>query len=113
MSSSHPETAIFLNDSINDAKKKLSNTFTGGRPTAEEQRKLGGNPKICKKFELDKFHLKNSKELEMVLENCVSGKWLCGECKQYTIKYITEFLEEHQRKAADSKKTAEKIVYGK
>lgn len=113
MSSSNPETAIFLNDSLKDVKKKISNTFTGGKPTAEEQRKLGGNISICKKFEVDKFHLKNSKELGKICENCVGGKWLCGECKQYTIQYVSDFLEEHQRKTADAKKTAEKIVYGK
>lgn len=113
MSSSQPETAIFLNDSIKDSKKKLSNTFTGGRPTAEEQRKLGGNISICKKFEFDKFHLKDSKELSKIRENCLSGKWLCGECKLYTIEYVSKFLEEHQKKRADNLEKAEKMAYGK
>ncbi len=112
MSSSHPETAIFLNDSEQDAKKKISNCFTGGRPTAEEQRRLGGKPEICKKYKLDLFHLESDAKLKDILEKCKSGQRLCGECKKLTIDYLGKFLKEHQAKAKKNLPKAKKIVYG-
>lgn len=44
MSSSEPETAIYLSDAPQEAAEKIKKAFTGGRDTEEEQRKLGGRP---------------------------------------------------------------------
>ena len=46
MSSSMPETTIFLNDSMKTIEKKIKSSFSGGQPTVEEHRKKGGNPDI-------------------------------------------------------------------
>src|SRR5881409_2018494 len=50
MSSSKPETAIFATDTEKATRQKISNAFTGGRATVEEQRRLGANPYICSVF---------------------------------------------------------------
>jgi len=113
MSSSKPETAIFLNDSIKDAERKIRRAFTGGRPTIEEHRKLGGIPEIDKVYELLKFHYPDSKKLLKIEEDYRAGKLMSGELKQIAIEFVTDFLEEHQSKAAGFKKTAERIVFGK
>lgn len=113
MSSSRPETAIFLSDPPNVAEKKLKNAFTGGRITLEEQKKLGGNPDICKVYEVLRYHHADSKRLAKIHSDCKSGKWLCTECKQFAAAFICGFLKTHQKKVAEKQKTARKIVHGK
>jgi len=46
MSTSKPNTAIFLNDDEKTIRKKISKAFSGGQKTIEEHKKLGGNPDI-------------------------------------------------------------------
>lgn len=112
MSSSDPDTAIFLSDSQADVKRKIGNCFTGGRNTAEEQRELGGKPEICKKYEIDLFHLESDAKLRGIFDKCKSGKRLCGECKQLTIEYLNSFLQKHQAKAKKNLGKARKLVFG-
>jgi len=113
MSSSEPDTAIFLSDSEAEVKRKIGNCFTGGRNTAEEQRKLGGQPEICKKYEIDLFNVESDAKLKDIFEKCKSGKRLCGECKALTIEYLSKFLKSHQLKAKKAMPKARKIVFGK
>jgi len=113
MSSSHPSTAIFLDDSEKEVKKKVGNAFTGGRETVEKQRKLGGKPEICKVCEILRFHHPDTKEVERIMQECREGKRLCGETKEFTIKFLNKFLKEHQAKVKKSRKKAEKLVFGK
>jgi tryptophanyl-tRNA synthetase len=112
MSSSQPDTAIFFKDTPAEVKKKLSNSFTGGRDTVEEQRKLGGRPDICKVYEMFKFHHPDDAFLEKTCSDCKSGKLLCGECKMNCIKFTNDFLKEHQEKYRKALPIAKKIVYG-
>ena len=46
MSSSQPKTTIFLDDEIAAVEKKIKRAFSGGQPTIEEHRRIGGNPDI-------------------------------------------------------------------
>lgn len=113
MSSSEPDTAIFLNDFPKDVERKIANAFTGGRNTAEEQRRLGGKPEICNVHELLLFHLDDEKELRRIWNECKKGKWLCRECKQYTSKFLNDFLKKHQSKVKENLPIARKLVLGK
>ncbi len=112
MSSSQPETAIFLNDDISEAKRKINRSFTGGKENIEEQRHDGGEPDICKVYEMLRFHHPDDDLLENTYKDCKSGKLLCGECKQNCINFVKNFLEEHQKKYKEKLPMAEKIVYG-
>ncbi len=112
MSSSQPETAIFLSDSKKEVEKKIGNAFTGGRETIALQRKLGGRPEICKVCEILRFHYPDTREVERIMNECRAGKRLCGETKQFTIDFLNKFLKEHQRKVEKNRKKAEKIVKG-
>ncbi len=112
MSASDPDTAIFLNDSPKDAERKIQRAFTGGRPTLEEHRKLGGVLEIDKVYELLWFHYPNTKELLKIAEEFKSGKMLSREMKQIAVDYFTGFLKEHQQKAKENLPAAKKIVYG-
>ena len=65
MSSSMPETTIFLNDSMKTIEKKIKSSFSGGQPTVEEHRKKGGNPDIDVAYQyLRYFFEENDNELE-------------------------------------------------
>lgn len=112
MSSSRPETAIFLDDFSKQAEKKILGAFTGGRPTIEEHRRLGGIPEICKVYELLKFHLPGGKKLKSIYDDYKSGKMLSSELKQVAIDFFVPWLEKQQEKAAQKKELAEKIVFG-
>ncbi len=99
MSSSKPESYISLLDDPHTARKKIMAAFTGGRATAAEQRRLGGEPDKCVVFELYTYHLvSKDRELERIREECMSGKLLCGHCKKMAADLIEEFLREHQEK---------------
>ena len=103
MSSSKPESFVSLMDPPTSAKKKIMKAVTGGRVTAEEQRKLGGEPERCAVFEFYNFHLvKDDKELAELEAECREGKILCGECKKRAAEMLESFLKEHQAKMEEA-----------
>ena len=93
MSSSKPETAIFLDDDPKLAGKKVMKAITGGRETAEEQREKGGDPNNCAVFEMMLFHtVDDEKETDRISQECRSGERLCGQCKKEASVHLEEFL---------------------
>jgi tryptophanyl-tRNA synthetase len=99
MASSRPETAVFLTDTPDEVERKIKDAFTGGQPTAEEQRKLGGDPNKCVVYELCMYHLlPDDKDLLKLREDCKSGAIICGDCKAQAIKLMSKFLKTHQAK---------------
>jgi len=98
MSSSKPESFISLLDSPEDAEEKVKKALTGGRATAEEQRKLGGQPEKCVVFELYTVHLLDDRELEEIELECREGKILCGQCKKIAVEKVKKFLTDLHEK---------------
>ena len=99
MSSSKPETAIFLTDSPDDATKKIMNAKTGGAVTLEEQKKHGGKPDECVVYELFLYHLiEDDKELQNIYSSCKNGEKMCGQCKKYAAQLMEKFLINIQEK---------------
>ncbi|MCS7119449.1 MAG: tryptophan--tRNA ligase [Archaeoglobaceae archaeon] len=100
MSSSKPESYISLFEKPENAVKKIKNALTGGRNTAEEQRRLGGEPWKCVIFELYTYHLiESDDELSRIKEDCECGKILCGACKKIAEEILLEFLKSHKEKS--------------
>ena len=96
MSSSMPETTIFLNDSMKTVEKKIKSSFSGGQPTVEEHRKKGGNPDIDVAYQyLRYFFEENDNELEKIREEYVSGKLLTGEIKSICVEKAESWMKEH------------------
>ena len=96
MSSSMPETTIFLNDSMKTIEKKIKSSFSGGQPTVEEHRKKGGNPDIDVAYQyLRYFFEENDNELEKIREEYVSGRLLTGEIKSICIEKAESWMKEH------------------
>jgi len=100
MSKRDPMSYFTLEEKPEVIAKKISNAFTGGRPTAEEQRRLGANADICPIYDLYLFHFfeKDGDVVKLYNEECRRGKILCGECKNRLIKIVTDFVKDHQRK---------------
>ncbi len=111
MSSSRPEYAIFLTDPPEEAARKVKKALTGGRPTIEEQRRLGGEPEKCMVYQLYRYILiRDDRELARIYEECRRGRLLCGEDKKYAAELIAKFLEEHQRRLEHARNNVLKYV---
>jgi tryptophanyl-tRNA synthetase len=99
MSSSKPESAIFLTDTPQEAKKKIMNAKTGGAATLEEQKKSGGKPDECMIYELFLYHLiEDDNELKSIFESCKKGELMCGVCKKRAAELMEIFLMDLQEK---------------
>jgi tryptophanyl-tRNA synthetase len=98
MSASNPDSAIYTTDDEKTVKRKVMNAFTGGRPTAEEQRRYGGDPDICPVFHYHMLFDPNDASVEKIRQDCRNGTLLCGECKLKLYDKITKFLKEHREK---------------
>lgn len=97
MSASQPETAIFTTDSPKAVEKKILSSYTGGRATVEEQRKLGGQPDICPVYHYYYFMFEeNDQKLLNIHDECRSGRLLCGDCKGMLAPRVKRFIEQHQ-----------------
>lgn len=114
MSSSRPQTAIFLTDTAEDARKKIQVAKTGGAVTLEEQKKHGGNPQQCVIYELFLYHLiQDDLHLKKINEQCRNGEQRCGDCKSLACNLITTFLEDLDEKREKAKgKIGEYITDG-
>jgi len=111
MSSSKPQTAIFLTDTPDDAQKKIQSAKTGGGISLAEQRKHGGNPDKCVVYELFFYHLlPDDKHLTEIYKKCRNGEQRCGDCKKLAIEMITKFLEELARKRKEAKDKLEEYI---
>jgi len=104
MSSSRPQYALFLTDEKDEVKKKITAAKTGGRVSAEEQKKHGGEPEKCMIYELFTYGIiKDDKELKEIYDECRNGKMLCGYCKKKAYNLITEFLNELRERREQAK----------
>jgi tryptophanyl-tRNA synthetase len=99
MSSSKPESAIFLTDTPQEAKKKIMNAKTGGAVSLEVQKKSGGKPDECMIYELFLYHLiEDDSELKNIYESCKKGQLMCGMCKKRAAEHMEKFLIDLQEK---------------
>ena len=99
MSKRDPMSYFTLAEEPELIARKISYAFTGGRPTAEEQRRLGANPEICPVYELALFlFMERDEEVKRLYTECRGGEILCGECKNSIIDIVRVFVLEHQRK---------------
>jgi tryptophanyl-tRNA synthetase len=99
MSSSKPESAIFLTDTPQEAKKKIMNAKTGGAVTLEEQKKSGGKPDECMIYELFLYHLiEDDHELKSIYDACKKGELMCGSCKKQAAERMEKLLLDLQEK---------------
>jgi len=111
MSKREPDSMIWLSEDLNSIKKKLMKTLTGGRETADEQRRLGGDIEKCVIFDLCKTHFELDDEaLSNRYLRCTNGKMLCGECKSEVAALALEWFAKHQQRREKKMSLAQKII---
>ena len=95
MSSSQPETTIFMDESIEDMERKVQRSFSGGQPTTEEHRRLGGDCSKDVAFQYLQFFFESDDgTLGEIRSEYESGRMLAGEIKQVCIDSAAEWLTE-------------------
>lgn len=93
MSASRPEAAIFLNEDVQTAQKKIKTAYTGGSILADFQREHGGVPEICPIYQLRANHFPGNENLRNL---CSNGEILCGQCKKGAMEEVADYLNDHQ-----------------
>ena len=112
MSSSVPESAIFLDDIPEEAEKKIKAAFSGGGVSLEEHKKHGGNPDVDVAYQMLKYHHPDDKKVEKIFHDFKSGKLLSGELKEICAEFVLKFLKEHQKKYKKFEPVAREMVFG-
>lgn len=112
MSASIPNTAIFLNDSPEQIKRKINKAFSGGKESVDLHRKLGAIPERDKSYEILLYHHPDDKFVKEVYEKYKSGEMLTGELKKICINFLIEFLTSHQKEVEKNRTIAKEIVFG-
>src|SRR6266702_375504 len=99
MSSSKPETAIYLSDDDRTVRNKINRyAFSGGQATMEEHRKKGGELDIDVAFQwLYMFFEPDDEKLADIVGAYTSGYMLTGDMKAIFIQKLIAFLGEHRR----------------
>ena len=99
MSSSKPETTIFMDDTPDQVSKKIRKAVSGGQPTVEEHRRLGGDCAKDVAFQYLKFFFEeDDKSLLELQSKYESGSILAGEMKQICIDNANEWLKDLREK---------------
>lgn len=112
MSASEEAGTVYTTDSPEAVKKKINKyAFSGGQPTVEQHRKIGGNPDIDVSYQyLRIFFEPDDKKLKAIHDDYKSGKMLTGELKAILIEKITLFLKEHQEKREKAKSQIDRFL---
>jgi tryptophanyl-tRNA synthetase len=112
MSASKPESAIYLHDDPKTVRRKIWLAYSGGQPTVELHRKLGGNPEVDVAFQwLYFFFEPDDTKVKKLEEDYRSGRILSGEMKNILIEKVTSFLEEHQQRRIEAKELLHLFKY--
>jgi len=98
MSASNPESAIYVTDDEVVVRRKIMNALTGGQPTAELQRKYGGDPDNCVVFKYHQLFQESDDAVNDIRSKCRGGYLLCGECKLILLDRMNSFLKEHNQR---------------
>ncbi|XP_076464147.1 tryptophan--tRNA ligase, cytoplasmic-like [Babylonia areolata] len=108
MSSSEPTSSVFLTDTPKQIKTKINKyAFSGGRDTAEEHQKYGGNCEVDVSFQYLRFFLEDDEKLEKIRQDYTSGELLTGFLKKELIEVLQKLIKEHQERRA---KVTEEVV---
>ncbi|PYH91029.1 tryptophanyl-tRNA synthetase [Aspergillus ellipticus CBS 707.79] len=99
MSSSEPNSAIFMDDTPKQIKTKINKyAFSGGQVSIEDHRRLGGNPDVDVSYIYLTYFEEDDAKLEEVYKSYKSGELLTGELKKMTIELLQSYVAQFQEK---------------
>ena len=112
MSSSDINSGIYLDDSPKVVRKKLMKyAFSGGRETAEEQRKYGANPDVDFAFNVYRMLQPDTSETDRIYEQYKGGEILSGEMKQMASDIINGLLESLKPKREEAERNFDSYLF--
>ena len=113
MSSSSPESAIYLSDDPKTVRKKIMKyAFSGGQATAELQKKLGADLSVDVPYQwLYYFFEEDDEKIKKIGEEYSTGRILTGEIKEYLADKLNRFLEEHRSRREEAKELIKEFKY--
>ncbi|KAG8352088.1 Tryptophan--tRNA ligase, cytoplasmic [Fusarium venenatum] len=101
MSSSNPNSAIFMTDTAKQIKNKINKfAFSGGRETLEEHREKGGNPDVDVSYIYLTYFEDDDEKLQKVYDDYKSGSLLTGELKKMAIEALQPVVQSFQERRA-------------
>ncbi|KOC13572.1 putative tryptophanyl-tRNA synthetase [Aspergillus flavus AF70] len=99
MSSSNPNSAIFMSDTPKKIKTKINKyAFSGGQVSVEDHRRLGGNPDVDVSYIYLTYFEEDDAKLEEVYKSYKSGSLLTGELKKMAIEALQEYVRLFQER---------------
>ncbi|OOF94230.1 hypothetical protein ASPCADRAFT_208755 [Aspergillus carbonarius ITEM 5010] len=99
MSSSDPNSAIFMTDTAKQIKTKINKyAFSGGQVSIEDHRRLGGNPDVDVSYIYLTYFEEDDARLEEIYKSYKSGELLTGELKKMTIEILQQYVAQFQEK---------------
>lgn len=104
MSSTDPNSAIYLTDTPDRATKVIRQAYTGGNSLKHVHEELGGIPEVCPVFSLLSYNFLTNDEWDQLDTDYRSGALLSSELKKLAIDHVCKFLVEHQKKREQAKK---------
>ena len=107
MSTSKPNTAIFLSDNEKTIRKKINKAFSGGQQTIDEHRKKGGNPDVDISYIYLKALFYDEKTAKKVYDKYKKGDLLSGELKKLFADEVVKFIKNFQK---NLKKVTDKTI---
>ena len=111
MSSSNPDTTIFLDDEDKVVIKKIKAAFSGGRETIEEHRRHGGEPDKDVAYQyLATFFEPDDNILADIARSYREGTMLSGELKQHCIDAALQWLMDFREKKNSLQGSAEHML---
>lgn len=101
MSSSDPNSVIFLSDTPNQIKNKINKfAFSGGQDTLELQREKGANLDVDVAYHYLRFMLEDDEQLADIGQKYATGKLLTSEVKAMLVTEVQRVVKEHQEAKA-------------
>lgn len=97
MSSSIPQSAIFLTDDDKTIKEKIMiHAFSGGRATVAEHRALGAELEKDIPYQYLSFFLEDPVKLQQIGDDYKAGKLLSREVKEVLVDLLIDIVHAHQ-----------------
>jgi tryptophanyl-tRNA synthetase len=116
MSSTDPQSVIFLTDSDQDIAKKIRKSVSGGQVSKEDQLTLGANLEVDVAYQYLRYFMDDDEEFDRITkyygpDPAYTPKLMCGYVKSRAIEVVTKLIHEHHsaRKLAQEKYQA--MVY--
>jgi len=97
MSASDAASAIYADDPPKVVRQKVMKyAYSGGQPTVEEHRRLGGNPDVDAAYRWLTLFEPSDERLAELARAYRAGEILSGEMKQHFVDAANAFLARHR-----------------